>query len=127
MKQLDDLQVVKPQESSTMTKEQKKNSLPCLMFLTEKRDETIKTRMCVDGSTQEMDKDEIAAPTISTDALFITLIIDAEEERDIATINVQGAFLQTAAKPGNYIKFTGSMVGILCQLNQKLYNEFVTL
>ena len=57
--------------------------------------------MCVDSNTQEMDKDEIAAPTISTDALFIKLIIDAEEERDVATIDVLGAFLQTAAKPGN--------------------------
>ena len=57
--------------------------------------------MCVDVSKQEMDKSEVSAPKISTAALFITLVVDANEGRDVETINIPGEFLQTAAKPGN--------------------------
>ena len=97
------------------------------MFLTEKRDLLVKTRMCVDSSKQEIDKEEVSAPTISTDALFITLVVDAEEERDVVTIDIPGAFLQTAAKPANFIRFTGAMVDILCQLNPRLFKEYIVL
>ena len=79
MKQLNDLEVVKPQDVNMLTQDQRNNALPCLMFLTEKRDDSFKARMCVDGSKQEMDKSEVSAPTISTDALFIKLVVDADE------------------------------------------------
>ena len=83
--------------------------------------------MCVDGSKQDMDKSEVSAPTISTDAVFIKLVVDADEVRDVATIDIPGAFLQTEVKPGNCIKSTGSMVDILCQLNPRLYTQCVVL
>ena len=70
-------------------------------------------------------KSEVSETKISTDALFITFVVDDDERRDVATINIPGAFLQTAAKPGNYIKFTGAMVDILCQLNPRLYMQYM--
>ena len=56
MTQLNDMKVVKPHHMKELTAEQKKYALPCLMFLTEKRDSSVKARMCVDVSKQEMDK-----------------------------------------------------------------------
>ena len=126
MKQLDDLEVIQPRNWSELTAEQRRTALPYLMFLTEKRDESIKARGCADGSKQEMDKENISSPVISTDALFITLVIDAMEGRDVATVDIPGAFLQTDAKPGTYMKITGPMVDILCQINPKLYEKYVT-
>ena len=64
-----------------------------------------------------MDRENVSAPVISTDALFITLVID------VAAFDIPGAFLQTDAKPGTYMKITGPMVDILCQINPKLYME----
>ena len=93
MKQLDDLEVVKPYAVDTLSWDQKKKALLCLMFLTDKNDTSVKARMCVDGSKQEMDKSECSASTISTDALFITLVTDADKGRDVATIDIPGAFL----------------------------------
>ena len=127
MKQLNDLEVMKPQGVKMLTQDQRNNALPCLIFLTEKRDDSVKARMCVDGSKQEMDKSEVLAPTISTDELFITLVVDAYEGRDVATIHIPEAFLKTSVKPGNYIKFTGVMLYILCQLNPSLYRQYVVL
>ena len=69
--------------------------------------DSVKSRMCVDGSKQDMDKSEVLASTISTNALFITSVIDADEGRYVATIDIPGAFLKTASRPGNYIKLTG--------------------
>jgi hypothetical protein len=73
-----------------------------------------------------MDKSSISAPVISTDALFTTLVIDAIEGRDVATVDMPGAFLQTDTKPGTFFKMTGPMVDILCQINPKLYEPYVT-
>ena len=56
-----------------------------LMFLTKKRDDSAKARICVDGSKQEMDKSEVLAPTISTDELFITLVVNASGIWIVAT------------------------------------------
>ena len=50
-----------------------------------------------------------------------------KKERDMATIDIPGAFLQTAAKPGNFIRFTEAMVDILCQLNPRLFKEYIVL
>ena len=62
-----------------------------------------------------MDKENVSAPVISIDALFTTLVID------VATVDTPGAFLQTDAKPGTYMKITGPMVDILlCQTNPKV-------
>ena len=127
MKQLNDLEVMKPQGVNMLTQDQRNNALPCLIFLTEKRDDSVKARMCVDGSKQEMDKSEVLAPTISTDELFITLVVDAYEGKDVATIHIPEAFLKTSVKLGNYIKFTGVMLYILCQLNPRLYRQYVVL
>ena len=95
--------------------------------ISKKRDDSVKARMCVDVSKRDMDKSEFLAPKISTDALLITLVVDADEGRDAATINIQGEFIQTVVKPGNYIKFTGAMVDILCELNTRLYTQYVVL
>jgi hypothetical protein len=53
-----------------------------------------------------MSKENISAPVISTDALFIMLVIDAMEGRDVATVDIPGAFLQTDARPSTHMKIT---------------------
>ena len=41
MKQLDDLEVIKPKKVKSLTDEKKKNTLPCLMFISRKNDERV--------------------------------------------------------------------------------------
>ena len=48
----------------------------------------------MDGSKQEMDKGEGSAPTISTDSLFVTLVIDDNEGRYVIIWDILGVFLQ---------------------------------
>ena len=68
-----------------------------LIFLTEKRDGTIKARACANGSTQRayIDKHDAASPTVSTEALLTTAVIDAKQNRDVITLDIPNAFVQT--------------------------------
>ena len=60
------------------------------------------------------------------ESLMTTLIIDAIEERDVATADVVGAYLNANMDDFVLVKLTGDEVDLLCSLN-KSYNEFVTV
>ena len=76
-----------------------REALPILMFLTMKRDEHTKGRACADGTKQRLwtDKNSVSAPTMETTAFLCTLMTDAMEERDAATADLPGHFLQSDA------------------------------
>jgi hypothetical protein len=78
---------MKPVGKFDLTAEERKGALRYLMFLKEKRCGTIKGRGCADGRKQRdyMTKQETSAPTVATEALILTCVIDAIEDRDIAT------------------------------------------
>ena len=73
--------------------------MKALMLIEQKTSGKIKGRNCAIGSKQRTyegyDKKAGSSPTVSTDGLIITTAIDAHEERDIATVDVRGAFLWT--------------------------------
>jgi hypothetical protein len=73
----------------------KKVSLASLLFLKEKRDGKIKARACADGQKQRETtaQDEAALPTVSIESVFVTATVEAKEGRDVAVINLSGAFL----------------------------------
>ena len=52
-----------------------------LLFLTEKRDKTIKSQHCANGSTQHayMERDEVTSLTISMKGTLLTAVIKAQE------------------------------------------------
>ena len=73
-----------------------------------------------------MAKDQTSSPTISNEALFLTLTIDAKEGRDVATCDIPGAFLQTDMPEGAdkvQIKLDGAMVELLAKINPQLYRK----
>ena len=54
-----------------------------------KSDLLVKARMCVERYKQEIHEEEVSSPTtISTEALSITLAIDTDKGRDVATIDI---------------------------------------
>lgn len=57
---------------------------------------------------------------VSLDGLLTTLIIDAKEQRKVATFDVTGAFLQPELPARNehlVLKLTGIFAEIMCQVN----------
>ena len=70
------------------------------MFLKAKRDGTIKGRGCADGRKQKLwfSKGETSAPTVMMESVFLTSVINAKEKREVATVDIPGAFLQAQSK-----------------------------
>ena len=67
-----------------------------LLFLTEKRDRTIKSQHCANGSTQctYMEHNEVMSLTVSTEGTLLTAVIEAQEG-DITTCDIPNTFVQT--------------------------------
>ena len=103
------------------------------MFLTEKRDKSIKGRAVFDGSkTREwLSKEETASPTASIESVFLTGVIDANEGRDVMTADIPNAFIQTPLPENQdgeekiYMKIHGRLVDLLVELNPQLYGPHV--
>ena len=122
--------MVSPRRIKKLTSDEIKNALPYLMFLKRKRCGKIKGRGCADGRGQRefISKEEASSPTASLYAIILTSLIDAIEERCVATTDIPGAFLQTDMpddEPPVYIKFTGSMVTLLERIDHKTYSRCI--
>jgi len=124
VKQLHDRKVFEPISIDGLTKFEKERAMESIAFLTEKRNKTIKARMCANGSTQReyIDRDDAASPTTSTDSILITSVIDAKQGRDVMTVDVQNAFVQCKVNQINgeriVMKIRGALVDILVDLDQ---------
>ncbi len=57
----------------------------------------MKARAVLGGNVQRnyITKDEASSPTAYTEAVILTAIADAKEERDTATVDLPNAFCQT--------------------------------
>ena len=67
MKQLHNRSCFRPVHTCSLNKSERHRAMESLLFLTEKRDKTIKFQHCANGSTQcaYMERDEVTSPTIS--------------------------------------------------------------
>lgn len=128
LEQLHDRGVISPRSGLSLTPSERHEALKYLMFLKEKRDGTIKGRGCADGRKQRgyVTKEEASSPTICTEAVFIIIVIAAKEERDVATMDIPGAFLQTDLDGETIIvKFEGRMAEVLAMIDPSLYRQHV--
>ena len=130
MKQLHDRTVFKPIDVSKLTQQEKQRSLESLIFLVEKRDGRIKARTCANGSKQRdwMEREETTSPTATTESIILTAVIDAEEHRDVATVDIPHAFVQTPIPeqaPGERIimKIRGPLVDMLVEMDPTTYRD----
>ena len=97
LQQIHDMEGFQPKHWHELTEEERKQALRYLMYLKEKRDGKIKGRGCAGGRPQRLytSKSETSSPTVSLTGIMLTCMIDAFEGRDVATVDIPGAFLQT--------------------------------
>jgi hypothetical protein len=100
LRQLYDRKVMSAINKYDLTAAERKGALRYLMFLKEKRCGKIKGRGCADGRSQReyMSKQKTSSPTVATEVLILTCVIDAIEGRDVATCDIPGAFMQSDMK-----------------------------
>jgi hypothetical protein len=91
------------------------------MFLKQKRDGKIKGRTVAGGNKQRdyISKEDASSPTVATESVLLSCIIDAEEERYVAVVDIPNAFVQTRVeneKDVAFIKIRGILVDILVDI-----------
>ena len=127
MRQLHERGCIEPIDPFMLTEEEKKKAMESFIFMVEKKDGTIKSRTVANGSQQRSytDKDASASPTTSIEAIMITAVIDAMEERDVATIDIPNAFIQTDVdeeKDGVIVmKIRGALIEMLEEIDPVKY------
>ena len=75
-------------------------------------------------------KEDASSPTVSTESVLLTYIIDALENIDIAVINIPNAFVQTQIKDEKHMETTrllGAIVDILCEIPPYGYKPYATI
>ena len=100
---------------------ERKSILESHLFLKLKRDGKIKGRAVAGGNKQRdfISKEDASSPTVSTEAVLLSCIIDAEEERDVAAIDIPNAFIQTRVEDEKdmvIIRVRGVLVDMLCKI-----------
>ena len=125
-KQLHDKAVFRPIHSKTIPFEERRKALRAITLVQEKRCGKIKGRTVADGSSQRdyINPEDAASPTVSLEALMITAAIDATEQRDVATADISGAFLQADIDELVLVMFEGVMVDLLIKTDP-MYANFV--
>ena len=74
-----------------------------------------------------MTKDQTASPTVSLEAILLTCIIDAEEGRDVAVVDIPNAFIQTNNEGECLImKVKGRLAMLLYQIDPGTYWPYLT-
>jgi hypothetical protein len=101
------------------------------MFLKQKRGGKIKGRTVASGNKQRdyISKEDASSPTVATESVLLSCIIDAEEERDVAVVDIPNAFVQTRAeneKDMAFIKIRGILVNILVEIAPDVYKSYVS-
>ena len=93
------------------------------MLLNQKRRGRINGRGYADSRKQRkyLTKDDTSAPTFATEALFLTCLIDAMDLREVATVDIPGAFMQADMEDETVnMKMEGNMADLLTNLDPNI-------
>ena len=133
MMQLHERAAFVPIDVSELTPAECRRAMDSLIFLVEKRDKTVKARTCANGRAQRayMRKEDTTSPTVLTESILLTSVIDAREGRDVMTTDIPNAFVQTDVEEQelgkhHILKFTGVLIDMLVELDPELYGPYVT-
>jgi len=126
--QVHDCNVFNPKDPELLTLVKCKAALEYLMFLKNnvERSRHVDVQMVGSSMPTLESKEETSSPTVATEALFLSCIIDAEEGRDIATVNVPGAFMHADMDSLVRVQLARTMAKLLIQIDPQKYRSYIT-
>jgi hypothetical protein len=130
MKQLHFRDTFRPMHWRDLTHAQRKSILESHMFLKQKRTGAIKGRTVGNKQGDFISKEEASSPMVATKSVLLTCIIDAEERRDVAVVDIPNAFIQTRIedeKDMAIIKIREILVDMLLAVASDTYTPYVTV
>ena len=128
--QIHAMDTYEPIMNFSLTMEDIRKALASLMFITDKRNRYIKARKVADGSKQQTydgyDKSDGSSPTVSTDSIFLTGVLDAHEKRKIAILDIANTFLHAEKDEKILMLLRGKLAETMVQVDPIMYRKYVT-
>ena len=120
-----------PRHLHELSAKEKTEVLESHMFLKLNRDVKINGRVDAGGNKQNgfISKEEASSPTVLTDTVLLSYVIDAQEHIDVATIDILNAFIQTRVekiKDMETIIVQGTLVYVLVEIAPDIYGPYVS-
>jgi hypothetical protein len=123
----------KPRNRHALAKKQKEQVLESHIFVDEKRDGTIKAQKVIGGNKQHdyITKEDVSSPIVTAEAVMLTCVINAQEDRDVAVVDISNAFVQTVvskedAKHHVTVHIRGPLVDVLVLTAPDVYGLYVS-
>ena len=118
---------------ASMTTGERRKAMTALMFLTKKRDSTIKGRMVYNGKpTREwLSGEDSASPTAVLESIMLTAVIEAHKGRDMMRVDIPNTFIQMEMPEREegeehvIMKIRGVLVEMMVQLDPDKYGHCV--
>jgi hypothetical protein len=131
MNKLHSRNTFKPKHWRELSQVQRQTLAESHVFLKQKRDGNIKGRIVAGGNKQRdyISKEDASSPTVATESVLLSCIIDAEEERNVAVVDILNAFVQTRVdneKDMAFINIRGILVDIRVEVSPDLYKSYVS-
>eukprot|EP00957_Ditylum_brightwellii_P023831 1798148-Ditylum_brightwellii.AAC.1 len=128
--QLHNRKVFAPIHVHQLSKQEKARDMESLIFLTEKRDKSVKAKAYANVSPQKsyISREKAASPTAATESVLITSVMEPKQHRDIITLDVPNAFVQPPMSQGKnkvIMKIRRVLVNILVDLCPGVYDECI--
>jgi hypothetical protein len=116
-----------PVKVKDLTPTQKKAALESLMVLKEKRDGSIKGRACAYGRKQRegSTKSDATPPTVALESVMITATIDAHVGREVAIVDVPGAYLTADMGEEVFMCLRGRLAELMVKTVPEIYRKYI--
>ena len=115
-----------------LTRQERERAQEGLLFLTEKKDGSVKGRLAYNGKkTREwISREDKSSPTAHAESILLTCAIDAKEHRDVMSLDIPNAFIQAELKRKKgeervVMKVRGRIVDWLVALDPAQYEKKV--
>jgi hypothetical protein len=127
--QMHDMDVFQPVTRELLSKEERAKALALLMSLKEKREKSVKARICTNTRKQRGDqaKQDTTLHIVSTEAVLITTVIEAQEECDVACFDVLGVFLQADLGEDITMILKKRLAKLMVLVAPNLYRKYISV
>jgi hypothetical protein len=91
--------------------------------------ENVQAKALARTQSSYISKEDDSSPKVATESVLFSCIIDAEEEWDVAVVDIPNAFVQTRVenkKDMAFIKIRGILVDILVEIAPDVYKSYVS-
>ena len=137
LRQLLQRKCFEPTEVKNLSQQQKDRAQEAMMLLAEKDfTKEVKGRLVYrgDGTREWLSREDTASPTASLEGIELTVTVDAYENRDMMSMDVPNAFIQTFMPEPKLedgeeeviMKITGALVNILTDMDPEM-RKFVVI